>query len=38
MKVIVVLEHRFDGRADGKVWTETTLPYSFWVMVQKSRF
>ncbi|MEG4495314.1 glycosyltransferase family 4 protein [Microcoleus sp. D3_18_C4] len=30
MKVIVTLEYRFDRTPDGKVWTQTTFPYSFW--------
>lgn len=31
MKVIVALEHRFDRTPDGRVWTQTTFAYSFWV-------
>ncbi len=30
MNVVVVLEHRFDSTPDGKVWTHTAFPYSFW--------
>jgi glycosyltransferase involved in cell wall biosynthesis len=30
MKVVVALEHRFDRTPDGRVWTQTTFPYSFW--------
>ncbi|PSB56081.1 glycosyltransferase family 4 protein [Chamaesiphon polymorphus] len=30
MKVIITLEHRFDRTPDGRVWTQTTFPYSFW--------
>ena len=30
MNVVVTLEHRFDCTPDGKVWTQTTFPYSFW--------
>ncbi|MEY3867405.1 MAG: hypothetical protein RLZZ338_1296 [Cyanobacteriota bacterium] len=30
MNVVVTLEHRFDRTPDGKVWTQTTFPYSFW--------
>lgn len=30
MKVVVSLEYRFDRTPDGKVWTQTTFPYSFW--------
>jgi FOG: EAL domain len=30
MKVVVDLEHRFDRTPDGRVWTQTTFPYSFW--------
>lgn len=30
MKVVVTLEYRFDRTPDGKVWTQTTFPYSFW--------
>jgi glycosyltransferase involved in cell wall biosynthesis len=31
MRVISVLEHRFKRTPDGKVWTQTTFPYSFWL-------
>ena len=30
MKVLVTSEHRFCRAADGRVWTETQCPYSFW--------
>ncbi|MDJ0734699.1 MAG: glycosyltransferase family 4 protein [Nostocaceae cyanobacterium] len=30
MNVVVVLEHRFHSTPDGKVWTQTAFPYSFW--------
>ena len=30
MKVVVTIEYRFDRTPDGKVWTQTTFPYSFW--------
>ncbi|MEG4247881.1 glycosyltransferase family 4 protein [Microcoleus sp. Pol10D4] len=30
MKVVVTLEYRFDRTPEGKVWTQTTFPYSFW--------
>lgn len=30
MKVVVTLEYRFDRTPDGRVWTQTTFPYSFW--------
>jgi glycosyltransferase involved in cell wall biosynthesis len=30
MKVNVILEHRFDRTSDGRVWTMTQFPYSFW--------
>ncbi|MCU0543783.1 MAG: glycosyltransferase family 4 protein [Oscillatoriaceae cyanobacterium Prado104] len=30
MQVVVSLEYRFDRTPDGKVWTQTTFPYSFW--------
>src|SRR5262245_47688281 len=30
MKVLVTSEHRFCRSADGRVWTETQCPYSFW--------
>ncbi|MEI2580250.1 glycosyltransferase family 4 protein [Scytonema sp. PRP1] len=30
MKVVITIEHRFDRTPDGKVWTYTTCPYSFW--------
>jgi glycosyltransferase involved in cell wall biosynthesis len=28
--VTVVLEHRFDGTPDGKVWTRNQFPHAFW--------
>ncbi|MCY7382161.1 MAG: glycosyltransferase family 4 protein [Microcoleus sp. CAN_BIN18] len=31
MKVVVTLEYRFDRTPDGKVWTQTTFPYHFWM-------
>lgn len=31
MKVIVALEYRFERTPDGKVWTQTTFPYAFWM-------
>ena len=31
MKVVVSLEYRFDRTPDGRVWTQTTFPYSFWM-------
>ncbi|MEC4812918.1 MAG: glycosyltransferase family 4 protein [Scytonema sp. PMC 1069.18] len=31
MKLVVTIEHRFDRTPDGKVWTYTTCPYSFWI-------
>ncbi len=31
MNVVVTLEHRFNRTPDGKVWTQTTFPYSFWM-------
>jgi glycosyltransferase involved in cell wall biosynthesis len=31
MKVIIALEHRFDRTPDGRVWTQTTFAYSFWL-------
>jgi L-malate glycosyltransferase len=31
MKVIIPLEHRFDRTPDGRVWTQTTFAYSFWL-------
>ena len=31
MNVVVTLEYRFDRTPDGKVWTQTTFPYSFWM-------
>ncbi|MEG4532718.1 glycosyltransferase family 4 protein [Microcoleus sp. D2_18a_D3] len=30
MNVVVTVEYRFDRTPDGKVWTQTTFPYSFW--------
>ncbi len=30
MNVIVTLDYRFDRTPDGRVWTQTTFPYSFW--------
>lgn len=30
MNVVVTLEHRFYRTPDGKVWTQTTFPHSFW--------
>ena len=30
MVVVVILEARFDRTPDGKVWTVTMFPYSFW--------
>lgn len=30
MNVVVILEHRFYRTPDGKVWTQTTFPHSFW--------
>ncbi len=30
MNVVVTVEQRFDSTPDGKVWTQTTFPYSFW--------
>jgi len=30
MKILVTSEHRFHRSADGRVWTETQCPYSFW--------
>jgi glycosyltransferase involved in cell wall biosynthesis len=30
VKVVVVLEHRFQGTPDGAVWTETGFAYEFW--------
>jgi glycosyltransferase involved in cell wall biosynthesis len=30
MKIVVTIEHRFDGTPDGAVWTQTQFPYSFW--------
>ncbi len=30
MDVVVTVEQRFCGTPDGKVWTQTTFPYSFW--------
>jgi L-malate glycosyltransferase len=35
MKVIISLEHRFDRTPDGRVWTQTTFPYSFWLRYLK---
>ncbi len=30
MNLVVTLEHRFFRTPDGRVWTATTFPYSFW--------
>ena len=30
MRVVVAVEHRFVRTPDGRVWTQTTFPYSFW--------
>ncbi|MEM7552771.1 MAG: glycosyltransferase [Cyanobacteria bacterium P01_A01_bin.84] len=30
MNVVVTLEHRFATTPDGKVWTQTAFPYTFW--------
>jgi hypothetical protein len=30
MNVVVTLDDRFDRAPDGRVWTQTTFPYSFW--------
>jgi glycosyltransferase involved in cell wall biosynthesis len=30
MNVSVILEHRFDGTPDGRIWTQTMFDYSFW--------
>ena len=30
MNVLVTTEHRFHRSSDGRVWTETQCPYSFW--------
>ena len=30
MQVIVTLDYRFDRTPDGRVWTQTLFPYSFW--------
>lgn len=30
MNVVVMLEHRFNSTPDGKVWTQTMFPHSFW--------
>ena len=30
MNVVVTLDDRFDRTPDGRVWTQTTFPYSFW--------
>ncbi len=35
MKVIIALEHRFDRTPDGRVWTQTTFAYSFWLRYLK---
>lgn len=35
MNVIIILEHRFDRTPDGRVWTQTTFPYSFWLRYLK---
>ncbi|RAM51272.1 MAG: glycosyl transferase family 1 [Hapalosiphonaceae cyanobacterium JJU2] len=31
MNLLVALEHRFERTPDGKVWTLTMFPYSFWI-------
>jgi L-malate glycosyltransferase len=31
MKVIIILEHRFERTPDGRVWTQTTFDRSFWL-------
>jgi L-malate glycosyltransferase len=31
MNVIIILEHRFARTPDGRVWTQTTFAYSFWL-------
>ena len=31
MKVIIPLDHRFNRTPDGRVWTQTTFAYSFWL-------
>lgn len=31
MNLVVALEHRFECTPDGKVWTQTQFPYSFWL-------
>jgi glycosyltransferase involved in cell wall biosynthesis len=31
MQLVVSLEFRFDCTPDGRVWTQTTFPYSFWL-------
>ena len=30
MRIVVTIEHRFEGTPDGAVWTQTQFPYSFW--------
>ena len=30
MNLLVSLEHRFDATPDGRVWTHTVFPHSFW--------
>jgi L-malate glycosyltransferase len=35
MKVIIPLEHRFDRTPDGRVWTQTTFAYAFWLRYLK---
>jgi glycosyltransferase involved in cell wall biosynthesis len=35
MKVVIILEHRFDRTPDGRVWTQTTFAYSFWLQYLK---
>ncbi|PSB58614.1 glycosyltransferase family 4 protein [Chamaesiphon polymorphus] len=35
MNVIIILEHRFSRTPDGRVWTQTTFPYSFWLRYLK---
>ncbi len=35
MKVIIPLEHRFNRTPDGRVWTQTTFAYTFWLRYLK---
>lgn len=30
MNLVVILEHRYEGTPDGKVWTQTMFAHSFW--------